>query len=168
MSRYKKLAEALQNLAADSIIHMPLINAEVISVENESCTVKIDDVEIDEVRLKATINGTSNKVLLKPKVGSMVLIGSLTGDLKDLAVLNIDELEKLQYEQDGLLVEIDSTDAKIKIANADTSLYELLQSLANLLKQFKVHTPVGPSGTPLPDTITAIEQFETSFKKILK
>lgn len=169
MSKYKLLGDVFSEALKKNTNTLPLINAEVVSVEDEeSCTVKIDELIIDEVRLKATINGSNNKVIVQPKVGSMVLIGSLTGDLKDLAVLSVDEIEKLLYEQDGLRIEIDSTDKKIKIENDQVSLKSLFQSLTNLLKQFKVFTPAGPSGTPLPTTISSLTQFENDFKKLLK
>ncbi len=168
MSKYKLLGDVFNEALKKNNNTIPLINAEVVSVEDESCTVKIDELIIDEVRLKATINGSSNKVLIQPKIGTMVLIGSLTGDLKDLAVLNVDEIEKLLYEQDGFKIEIDSTDKKIKIENDQVSLKDLFQSLTNLLKQFKVFTPAGPSGTPLPTTISSLTQFENNFKKLLK
>ncbi len=168
MSKYAKLAEVLGSFVEGKINTMPFINAEVVSVEDESCTIKYGDVAIDEVRLKATINGSNNKVLLQPKIGSMVLIGSLTGDLKNLAVIGMDEIEKLKYEQDGLVIEIDSTDKKVKIKNADVGLKDIFQSLTDLLKQFKVYTPSGPSGTPLPTTIVHINDFENDFKKLLK
>jgi hypothetical protein len=168
MDKYKKLNDLFKGLANKAVVVLPLINATVVSIDGESCTVDIDGLLVDEVRLKATINGEDNKILVLPKVGSMVLIGSLTGDLKDLAVLRVDEVAQLQYVQDGLNILIDSTDGRIQIANEAVSLHDLFQSLVDLLKVFKVYTPVGPSGTPLPDTITAITQFETDFKLILK
>lgn len=166
MDRYKKLAEVLRKHFGENM--MPMFNAEVVSVEGESCTVLFDGLEINEVRLKATINGSDNKIILEPKPGSRVLIGTLTGDLKDLAVIKADEIAKLVYEQDGLQLTVDSTDGKVKLENESVSLYQLFQDLVDLLKQFKVYTPAGPSGTALPDTLTAIIAFETGFKQILK
>jgi hypothetical protein len=167
MDRYRKLAELIEKrISSDKM--MPLFNAILKSVQGESCTVEVDGLEIDEVRLKATINGETNKLIIEPKIGSMVLVGSLTGDLKDLAVLKADEVGRLIYQQDGLEILIDSTDRKVRIKNQEVSVYDLFQALVDLLKQFKVYTPAGPSGTPLPDTVTAITTFETDFKKILK
>lgn len=166
MDRYKKLIDVLQLATPKEVL--PLLNAEVKEITGESCTVVVDGLELTEVRLKATINGDSDGLLLIPKVGSMVLLGSLTGDLKDLAVLSIDQMEQLQYKQSGLSVVIDSTDKKVSIENDSTSLKALFQGLADLLKQFKVTTPSGPSTALLPDTMQAVIQFETDFKKLLK
>ncbi len=167
MDRYRKLAELLKgiNKGTDAL---PIFNAEVISVQGESCTVMVNEMELEDVRLKATINGESNKIIVTPKVGSIVLIGSLTGDLTDSAVLKVDEIEKLEYEQDGLKVLIDSTDGKLKIENNTVSLVDVFQKLTDLLRSFKVYTPSGPSEAPLPDTLLDITDFENKFKSILK
>jgi len=167
MDRYKKLADQLRGLNKGTEA-LPLFNAKVVSVDGESCTVMVDTIELDEVRLKATINGETNKIIIEPKIGTMVLIGSLTGDLKDLAVLKVDEVAKLQYEQDGLKVLIDSTDGKVKIENGSTSLKTVFQKLADLLKNFKEFTPSGVSSGPIPTTMVGIVDFETTFKMILK
>lgn len=167
MDRYKKLGDLLKGVNKGTEA-LPLFNAEVKSIEGESCTVIVNSIELDEVRLKATINGESNKIIVEPKTGSMVLIGSLTGDLKDLAVLKVDEVAKLQYEQDGLKVLIDSTDGKVNIENGTASLKDIFQDLTDLLKQFQVYTAMGPSGTPIATTITSITTFETKFKSLLK
>jgi hypothetical protein len=166
MDKYKKLADYLKGNG--QINNIPLFNATVKSIEGESCTITIDDLELDEVRLKATINGNANKIIVTPAVGSMVLVGSLTGDLKDLAIIATDEIEKLEYEQDGLKLLIDSTDGKISISNTTISVKDVFQQLTDLLKAFKVYTPAGPSGTALPDVVLLINAFETAFKAILK
>lgn len=147
---------------------MPLFTAEVISVQGESCTVLVGDLEVTEVRLKATINGAGNYVLTVPKTGSYVLIGSLSGDLKDLAVLKVDEVESFTIKQGSLEILVDSADNKVSVKNADASLYNLFNSLTTLLKQIKVYTPSGVSGVPILTSQQQIMQFETDFKKLLK
>lgn len=166
MDKYRKLGELLTKHYGNK--QMPLFNAVVKSIQDDSCTVEFDGLEIDEVRLKAAINSNENKLIIEPAINSTVLIGSLTNDLKDLAVLKADEVSRLIYKHEGLEVLIDSNDKKISIENEQVSLHGLFQSLVDLLKLFKVYTPAGPSGTPLPDTITAITDFENNFKLILK
>ena len=145
------------------------IQAEVVSVENESCTIKLaNGLELDEVRLKATINGGNNFFLIRPKVGSKVLILSITGKLDDLMVLRIDEIDNIEIQQNDLKILLDSQDNKIEIRNGETSLSAIFENLTDVLKNFKVFTPAGPSGLPLPNVITKIENFEIEFKKLLK
>ncbi len=166
MDKIAKLRQVM--LAAFANKAVPLLNGTVTAVDGESCTVLIGELELDEVRLKATINGGDNKLLLVPPVGSIVLVGSLTGDLTDLAVISCDEVEKLTYKQGQLTLEIDSTDSTVKVENATTGLKALFQQLTDLLKQFKVTTPSGPSSGLVPDTLSAIIQFESDFKTLLK
>jgi hypothetical protein len=145
------------------------ISGVVTSVGSEVCSVQVSkDLVLTDVKLKATISESENFVMLVPKVGSDVLLLSLTGDLKNLCVIKVNEAEKIHYQQDGLEVIIDSNDGKVSVKNDQTSLVTILSSLASLLKALKVMTNDGPSGVPLPDTQTAIAQFETDFNQILK
>jgi len=149
-------------------IAQSLFMAQVIEIQDETCTVKIDEFVIPEVRLRATIADKKNKIIAKPKKDSFVLIGSLSGDYTEMAVLVSDEIEKLEYEQDGLKVLMDSTDGKVSIQNDNVSLFELFQDLKALILALKVTTPSGPSTNLLPGSINALNQFETKFKQLLK
>jgi|SRR5690606_23731174 len=106
--------------------------------------------------------------LVTPKANTKVQILSLSGGLENMVVIKVDEVEKIEIVQGELEVVIDSTDNKVGVKNSVCSLKDLLQELADLLKQLKVFTPAGPSGTPLPDSIIAITQFETKFNQLLK
>ena len=144
-----------------------LIDGTVTVVDGDKCSVMVNDFEISDVRLKATADGTDH-LLIIPKVGSRVLMLSTDGTVGNMTVIKCDVAEKIFYNENGLQVEIDSTTGKVKVQNESTSLKDLFQQLTDLLKQLKVFTPAGPSGTPLPDSIVRIEQFETDFKTILK
>ncbi len=166
MDKYAKFVHTLQK----GIIPpkpLPIMVATVVSVQGESCTISIDGLELTEVRLKSAIDDKEDRLLIVPKKDSKVLVGSLTGDFKDLCVLKIDEVESVEYNQDGLKFILDSKTKKITIENDQVNLKDILQELSDLLKEFKVNTPMGPSVSILPDTLTAIIQFETNFKKIL-
>lgn len=144
------------------------IDGAVISIENDTCTVELaDGFEVPDVRLKTTVDGNDH-LLIVPKVGSHVLMISTDGTVDNLTVIKVDQASKIIFNENGLQVEIDSVARKIQVKNNQTSLLDIMQELATLLKQLKVYTPMGPSGTPLPDSILAIQKFETDFKSILK
>lgn len=144
------------------------IDGIVTKISGDTCSVKLDgDFEISDIRLKATADGTDN-LLIIPKIGTRVLMLSTDGTIGNLTVIKCDVAEKIFYNENGLLVEIDSTTGKVKLQNEETSLKSLFEQLTDLLKTLKVFTPAGPSGFPLPATIVKIEQFETDFKTILK
>ena len=141
----------------------------VESVADDYCSVILmSGLKLTDVKLKATVKYEDNYLLLQPKVGSTVVLMSLSGSLENLAVIKYDEVEKIAYKQNGLEVIIDSTDKKVSIKNTSVSLVDILDDLATLLKQFKVATPSGPSTNVLPDTIARITEFETAFNSLLK
>lgn len=163
----KKLLRQIMK-GATNPIPQSLFMGKVTDVQTETCTVTIDEFEIPEVRLRAAIAGNPNRIIAAPRVGSFVLIGSLNGDYTDMAVLVVDEIEKLEYEQNGLKLSIDSTDGKISISNGNVSLLELFQDLKTLILALKVTTPSGPSTNLLPASRQALQSFETKFKQLLK
>lgn len=145
------------------------ITATIKSVEGDHCAVELKSgLVLSDVKLKATITEGEDFVRMIPKAGSTVLLLSLSGNLDNLTVIKMDEMEKLEYSQNGLKVIVDCNDGKVAIQNESVSLKEILTLLATLLKGLKVFTPVGPSGVPLPDTITKINEFETKFNQLLK
>lgn len=166
MDKYSKFVEILQKGIIPQKA-VPLMIGTVKAVDGETCTVAFGTLELSEIRLKAAIDGNTNRLLITPKKDSKVWVGSLTGDLKDLVVLKADEVEILEYKQNGLKFLLDSKTKKITIENDQVNLKSILQSLSDLLKNFKVNTPSGPSVSVLPDTMNAIIQFENDFKQIL-
>lgn len=145
------------------------IQAEVTSLEDDTCSVILaSGLELNDVRLKASIGGDDNYFIQRPKIGSKVILLSITGNLDDLMIIKIDEVENFEFSQNGLEILIDSEDGKVKVKNSETSLLEIFQKNVDLLKIFKVFTPSGPSGTALPNVVLKINEFETEFKKLLK
>lgn len=144
------------------------IDGAVISIENDTCTVELaDGFEVPDVRLKTTVDGNDH-LLIVPKVGSHVLMISTDGTVDNLTVIKVDQASKIIFNENGLVVEIDSTDGKVQIKNNQTSLKDLFQKSADIKKNMKVSTPMGPSGVPLPDVLQMIVNFENEFKKLLK
>ena len=71
-------------------------------------------------------------------------------------------------KENSLEIDIDTTTQKIGIKNNQIDLKDVFEDIVDALKTLKVFTPVGPSGKPLPTSITKINKIETDFKKILK
>lgn len=143
--------------------------AKVKSVEGVFCSVQVSDsLIIPNVRLRATANNDEQQLLITPKQGSKVLLLSNTGEISDLTVIKIDQVDKIEWKQNGLELSISADDEKVLIKNSKTSLVDLFVDMANIIKQLKVATGTGPSGTPLPDNIVQIQKFEKKFKQLLK
>lgn len=113
--KYKRLVSAIRAVApkAETI---PLFTAEVKKITGDTCTILYGDLELTEVRLKVTIDDDTNTMMFIPKVGTMVLVGSLTGDLKDLSVVKVDVLDKIILD---VKVEVDLKSPKVKVASDD-------------------------------------------------
>lgn len=170
MDKYVQLKKNIQLIVGkDTVLEkMKLITCKIKSIENDTCTVEISkDFSVSEVKLKSTANNQDNFLII-PKVGSFVTVISFDGTLDNLYVLKTDVAEKIIYNENGLSLEIDSTAGKIKIQNENSSLFDVMQDLVDLLKKIKVYTNTGPSGNLLPDSILAIENFENRFKQLLK
>jgi hypothetical protein len=174
MSKHAEIKRLLKQLVGGDF-SLPILG-EVVSVEGDSCTVKVSNIggsiDIPDVRLKASIDGSENCLLLTPKKGTLVRMISLTGGLEDLAIIHIDEIESISYKQNGLEVLIDSTDKKVMIKNNQVSLVDVFSDLKTLLSTFKVIVPTpggpAPSLSVDPSSITKLTQFETKFKSLLK
>lgn len=139
----------------------------VKSIEGDTCTVDIDGLELSDVRLKTTANAEETLQII-PTVGTRVMMLSVDGSIDNLTVVKCDHADRILAKNGDFEMEIDLVSGKIGAKNATTGLYELFDQLQNILKLLKVYTPSGPSGTPLPDSIERIEEFESDFKTILK
>ena len=144
------------------------IQAVVTKVENFTVSAKIGELEIDNILLKTQVENNDNFMVQRPKIGSPVTLLSVDGTLNSLQVVKINEVEEFEYHHNGLTVKLDGKDGKLIVKNETVDLYQLMSDLAAIVKELKVYTAVGPSGTPLPDTIARVTKFEQDFKQLLK
>jgi hypothetical protein len=165
MSDERTIREAIKRIAgagSGSIVY----TVEITDVTDTDCTVKLGELELTKVRYFSQANEAGN-ILLKPKAGSMATM-ICDPDLRDCEIVKADKVTLIKWEENGLVIEIDSEAKKCDIKNDQVSLKDLFQSVADIVKQLTVSTPSGPSGTPLPPTIQQVTQFETDFKSLLK
>lgn len=164
---YRLIKQMLREIVGD-MNNLPL-SGEVVEVDSESCSLKLGSgLVLTDVRIRATIDGNSNFLKLIPKKGSKAVAISITGDLNDLILLRADEIEKIEFYQDSLVIEADSTDGKVSVRNENASLHDLMDSLFDIITNLKVNTPSGPSTGILPDSVQALADFKIKFKQLLK
>lgn len=134
---------------------------------DNDCIVTVGDIDLSGVRLCSI--DTNGSLIIKPAKGSPVTVADLSGGkLRDLVLIKVDDPERILYNRQGLVVDIDSKAGKVDVKNSSTSLTKILDALYDLLKSFKVMTPQGPSEGLQMDTIAALEQLKTTYNKILK
>lgn len=167
MSRIDDIKESIQQIARINQQLGIVFTAEVVSANDATADVRFGDFIFTGVKLFSI--EAAGGLLVKPKVGSTVTVLDLSeGKYRDMVIIKCDTPEQVKMEINDLKVEFDGVNGKIGMTASGKSLLDLMNSIATIIKGLTVSTPAGPSGTPLPDTMFAVEKFETDFKQILK
>lgn len=93
MDAYKRLANNLKRIAGSEKI--TIYQGIVKSIEDITCTVTFGSMDIAGVRLRASTKSNESNLLIVPRIGTPVTVGSLTGDCTQLVVLAVDEVESI-------------------------------------------------------------------------
>lgn len=150
---HRELVERLKQLAPQG--QTPIYQGVVRHVVGILCTVEVAGLEIPDVRLRATESASETQILLVPKVGSAVLVGSLSGDLTALAVLSVDEVERIELH--GKIVINDGRlGGMIAIDRLTAKLNEVIAAI-----NAHVHTSAAP-GTPTTPIAIRIPSLNAS------
>ena len=112
---------------------MTIYQGIVTAIDGDTCTCKFGELEIDDIRLRASLAGVEKRMLVTPKVGSAVVVGSLSGDLTALVVLQVDEIDSIEINGGKLG----------GIINIET----LTDKINALVDAFNSHTHSLPTGT---------------------
>ena len=92
MNEYSKLKDYLDGIGTKGIA---ITQGIVKSVSGNLCEVEIGNIVIPDVRLRASELDDDGEMLVTPKVGSAVTVGSLSGDLSQLVVFQVDHIETI-------------------------------------------------------------------------
>lgn len=95
MDRYRELGDRFRSLSQSkaSTFYQGIVR----SIEGNSCTVDIEGLDIPDIRLRASLTEEGEELLITPKVGTAVLVGSLSGDINNLAVLSVDVADTIVF-----------------------------------------------------------------------
>lgn len=149
MDKYRQLAELLKGRQTRSEV---FFTATFVSSQGDTCTIKVDDLTLDGVRMLPTTTKSENKVLMTPMVGTDVLVGSLSGDFSNLFVMSANEVDNIEITCNG--------------QNVMTLISDLIGSLSGTLV---LTTSVGAAtGNFDPGTIAKLKNIEMAFKQIFK
>lgn len=85
MDEYRRLQKLLRGAGGGR--ETTLYQGVVKSVEGQTCTVTVGKVDVPGVRLKASETEDKGRMLVTPKVGTAVTMGSLSGDMAELVVV---------------------------------------------------------------------------------
>lgn len=141
MDEYRRLQELLRDAGGGR--ETTLYQGVVKSVEGQTCTVTVGNVDVPGVRLKASETEDKGRMLVTPKVGTAVTMGSLSGDMAELVVVQVDHVERIELNGGllGGLVNIEELTAKIN---------ELVDAFNSHTHQVTVAHPGGTFTTVKP------------------
>lgn len=142
MDEYRKLQENLKRASGNGRT-ISIYQGVVRSVTGNLCEVTVGGITIPGVRLKASEMDDDGKMLITPKIGSAVTIGSLSGDLAELVVLQVDHIETIVINGGKLggLINIEQLTDKIN---------ELVEAFNGHTHQVTVSHPGGTFTTVKP------------------
>lgn len=131
MDNYRRLKENIRKAAGPA--SLTIYQGIVTDTDGILCSCIFGNIEVTDIRLRASLTERDRQMLVVPKIGSAVILGSLSGDLADLAVLQVDEIERIEINggQLGGLINIS----------------ELTDKINALIDMFNSHTHSLPTGT---------------------
>ena len=143
------------------------ITATVVSVGGNTCSIKLaSELVLTDVRLCATISDEPDMMVIKPKVGSEVIVMSQTGKLDGLFIVKVDAVDNITFKKEDFEIIIDGQTKKVTIKNSTANLGALMDSLIDTIVSAQILTPQGP-GTISPATQTQLTNIKTMFNALL-
>lgn len=147
MNEYSKLKEYLAKIGGgkDITIYQGIVN----SVDGCLCEVQVGGIAIPDVRLRASEMDDDGQMLVTPKVGTAVIFGSLSGDLSQLVILQVDHIETIVINGGKL-------GGLINIEQLTSNLNAIEDDINNLKDVMTRWTPASQDGgAALKSAITA-------------
>lgn len=142
MSGERRLARNILDLTSKSQIY--IYQGIVTKVDGLCCSIQFGNLEVSGVRLRASISNNDKQIIVVPKEGTAVIVGSLSGDLSNLVVLKVDEIESIEVNGGKL-------GGLINIEDLTDKLNNLVSEVNKLKDCFNQHTHSGQiSGTATP------------------
>lgn len=143
MDRSKEIKEAIKSIAG--VPGMMFVMGRVESVGEETCSVKIADrIVINDVRLNASADGNADNILIKPTVGSMVLMADLSGgELRSLVVISFSALESMTVKFAGdVVINGGENEGLVKVVPLKDRLNAIENDINSLKQVFSLWGPI--------------------------
>jgi hypothetical protein len=95
----KRVLQNISNSTGKSDNRNLFFTAEVKKVNTETCDVEIAGTTYTGIHLASVSNGNKNNLIIKPKIGSIVLICDKTGgDMAWMNVIAFSEIESINLQ----------------------------------------------------------------------
>lgn len=147
MDTYSEIAKALRQIVGRDGNSAPVFTGEVKSVEGETCTVLIGELEVPDVLLTPADDGKEGKLIITPKTGSMVTVADLSGgELRHLSVVQWGEVEKITLTADSIELNGGENGGLVNIQDLTGKLNNLEKDINSLKRVFTTWVPVPQDG----------------------
>ena len=148
MDSYKELASLLGKVTHRGG-NITILQGIVKSVQDLTCTVEVGSLTLTDVRLCASTSADNGELLIIPKVGSAVIMVSLSGDMTHLVIVAIDCAESIIINGGKLggLINIDALTSKLN---------ELVQAFNT--HTHNMPTPMGLTAPPTKPAVSLKKQ----------
>lgn len=146
MDTYAEIARAINAITGGNG-GTALFTAEVKSVEGETCTVLVGELEVPDVLLTPADEGAKGKLVITPKVGSQVTVADLSGgELRHLAVVHWGEVEKMSLTADSIELNGGDNGGLVKIEALTDKINNIEKDINKLKQAFTTWEPVPQDG----------------------
>ena len=145
MEQHEEIGKRIREIASKGGIPK-MFNADVVSVQGDTCTVTLSGMRLTGVKL-SSYDGAESGMVMKPKAGSTVTVLDTTGEKRDMYCIKCSEI-------DGMSLSVGTV-----------SLSDVIADLMDTLSQAVITTPAG-AGSFAPDVVTKIGQLKTKFKTL--
>jgi hypothetical protein len=129
MDRYRKLRDALKEAMPKQKVILWQGVVKNVDTTALTCTVTMEDMDLSDVRLRATTNVNDKQMLFVPTVGSIVIFGTLTGNLDELIVLAYDQIDTLVINGGDLGGLVKVNELKTQLAKMTTRIDGIITAL---------------------------------------
>lgn len=155
MNKRAQIAQLLGDIVGKNRGGLVFFSAQVVSVQGDTCTVKIDELDLPDVRLTPTTTQRDETLLLTPAIDSFVLVGSLSGDLNNLCVLASDTLASVELtigdisvfiDKEGVVLNGGELGGLVKLDDVTKKINALENQLNQLKNILKAWTPAPNDG----------------------
>lgn len=153
MDKYRRLADLLKGRQPQKEV---FFTATFVGSQGDICSIDIDGLILDDVRLRPTTIEADNKVLVTPMVGSSVLVGSMSGELSNLFIISADSVSEysmvigdvsILINEKGIVMNGGSLGGMVKVENLTSRLNAIEKEFNKLLNDYKVHNHTHPQGS---------------------
>lgn len=146
MDTYAEIARAIKAITGGNG-GTALFTAEVKSVEGETCTVLVGELEVPDVLLTPADEGADGKLLITPKEGSQVTVADLSGgELRHLAVVHWGEVEKISLTADSIELNGGDNGGLVKIEALTDKINNIEKDINKLKQAITTWVPVPQDG----------------------